>query len=560
MGSKLIIDLKRWYPLLLVIAVTFTYWQLPYTNFQQDEWHSFADTIYQQSFGLSHVAREFFQFQGLTHAIPLARLFNFLLFNLAFPSVSLYALTSITFHIINSLLLFYLLKNYLILPPWASFLGSLFFGLNAVSSQATIWLGTFTGTETSLTFLLFSLILFFRFIEQSQFRDFIVSMFSLIIALLFKETVIFMFLLLPVIGYWLLKQKSKVDHKLILFTPLLLGGLLLLPRFSGASSLVISSGAGGNGLELIVFNLLTIPLKALAQIWVPEVITKTISLWLTNKGSWFAWESFGESFGLSFYDYLNWMMEGLSLLLGFFLVLALVFWLIRKYRSHKLKSEFPLVFGALLLILASLPFVILGRSQAYLASRYYYIPVVGGAIMLSWLCSSIFSNERVKKIKKGILISLLSVYFCLNVNLIQQEIIQQVKKGDLEQQITQQILKGTPQLPMRAVFYFSGNKSDFFDTPSHTLPTQSGFGNTLMVWYWFKGQLSADFFKSEFLWEIGENGYREIGERGFGYFSNEEKLVEAMRKYDLSDKNIIRYFYDAENEEIIKVQNSKGKT
>lgn len=548
MRSKLIIDLKRWYPLLLVIVIIFTFWQLPQTYFQQDEWHSFADTIYQQSIGWGHIVREFFQFRGLTHAIPLARLFNLLLFNFAFPNVSLYALTSITLHIINSLLLFYLLKNYLKLPPWASFLGSLFFGLNAVSSQATTWLGTFTGTETSLTFMLFSLILFFRFIEQSQSRDFIVSMFSLIIALLFKETVIFMFLLLPIIGYWLLKQKSEIDYKSILFVPLLLGGLLLLPRLSVAPGLAISSDTVGG---------VTIPLKVLAQIWVPEVITKTISLWFTNKGGWFAWESFGKSFDLSFYDYLNWMMEGLSLLLGLLLALVLSFWLTRKYRSHKLKPEFPVVFGLLLLILSSLPFVILGRGQAYLASRYYYIPVVGGAIMLSWSCSLIFSNERVNKIKRGILISLLTVYFCLNVNLIQQKIIRQIKKGELEQQITQQILKDTPQLPTQAVFYFSGNKSDFFDTPSHTLPTQSGFGNTLMVWYWSKGQLPADFFKSEFLWEIGENGYREVGERGFGYFSNEERLDEAMQKYELSPDNVIHYFYDAENEEIIKVQNLK---
>ena len=123
--------------------------------------------------------------------------------------------------------------------------------------------------------------------------------------------------------------------------------------------------------------------------------------------------------------------------------------------------------------------------------------------------------------------------------------------------ILDQIIKTYPRLPEKVVFYTESDTA-FYGLPpeERIMPFQSGFGQTLLVWYFNQGEnWPACFFKPEddFLFAITEEGYRECSGRGFGYFRNFNLLQETLVENNLSKENVIAFVFKLKYNELIDV-------
>lgn len=106
-----------------------------------------------------------------------------------------------------------------------------------------------------------------------------------------------------------------------------------------------------------------------------------------------------------------------------------------------------------------------------------------------------------------------------------------------------------PKLEDRTLFYITGNTEYFLET--NRVPFQQGIGYTLMVWYYNSGTVPKELITSNFLWVIGSEGYREVGGKGFGIYSDIEEIKSAVRRYNLSSKNIYAFHYDGGKKALI---------
>lgn len=578
---------------ILIGVILFTYWHLSKVFFQQDEWYFFAYTILWQSRGSLAFFRNIFLPGGFAHLTPFSHIFNLVLFNLFFPQTSPFAVISLILHLTNAFLVFYFVKK-LTGDRFAGFVASLVFAVCATAQQSVSWFSAFTGAETSTFFLLLTLIFFWKFIQKHNWRFYWLSLGTLIVSLLFKETTIFLFAFLPV-WYFFVEVRPRTRSNLIkILSPIgILGIAFLLPRLFTSSPDAAVAGVGAGGAKIILYNLLTIPIKTMYQVFVPPQITYTLSEKLLPHFYPFIAQNYKN---LPPYDFVvkDVLGDQISLFFGLILFVGiLVFSRVILTLSlpkgkdpaeiqcnirvllRQLADQNDLLFGFLFILFSTLPFVILGKQGAYLPSRHYYIPTIGGGILvsvfLSFFLKQLNKLNGISEIRQDLcnvvrffVLFLLSLYILGNTLLIRADVLEQVKLGHLRRGIINQIMNEHPILPDRVIFFIDGNAKGFYGVPNLKVPFQSGFGNVLLVNYSERGQIPPEFFANEFLWEILKQDYKEAVSyqlsavsclKGFGYFWEEKKLRETMDAYGLSKDNVISYFYDAENEELKKMSN-----
>ena len=179
----------------LAVVVLYTYFPLTKTFYQQDEWLGFGSYL---ANGAGYI---FSSTEGILSLIlAQGRIFSgfvFYLFVKFFPlSIVPFAIFTIVFHSLNVVLIFLLGKKIFkrVLP---AFLGSLFFALSSVSQSAVTWPATSINTLPSTTLILMSLFFYFNYLNLSEKKWLLPSFLLIYLSLFFKETGIFLFLLLP---------------------------------------------------------------------------------------------------------------------------------------------------------------------------------------------------------------------------------------------------------------------------------------------------------------------------------------------------------------------------
>ena len=105
-----------------------------------------------------------------------------------------------------------------------------------------------------------------------------------------------------------------------------------------------------------------------------------------------------------------------------------------------------------------------------------------------------------------------------------------------------------PELPNKTVFFITSNQD--FIVENNPLPFQQGIGYTLMVWYWDMSPVPVEFLLNDHLWDLASQGYKEIDNRGFGYFTEEYKLEETIKDYD--NIEVVSLYYDAKTNTLKK--------
>lgn len=538
--SKLLLSI-----LILFVGIVFVYWPFFYGFFQQDEWLSFGFRILleRQSF-LDRVqnilAPNVGHYQPLTTFV-IQSLFG--AFKLNFLG---YALTSIFLHLISTLLVF-LLAKILFKDNYLSFLSAAFFGLNASGVQATTWVLADVGVHLATISALVSLSFLFLHLKSERISQFIFSIAFLVISLLFKEITIALFLILPLSLYIFEKQKNQAFKKKI-FIIIICGFLyslarvvmIFLPQAYSTDTLVTRTQTAKG----FIYNLVTFPFKAIAQTLVPFQFLKSLAYQvahllpdaITGMKNTTPFDNFVQKR----------VLELLSMALAsVFLVVS--FLIFKKNKSDKITKI--LWFGLSFTILNSFIYVLAPERVGIIPlidSRNLYFLLIGTTISLIALLVKIFGKNYAK-----ILISF-SVITVLNLYYLSSDIASIASDGVIRKSILTQVKTGYPTIPSSTIFYTESDTS-FYGLPEfeRILPFQSGFGQTLLIWYSDNEHFPDDFYSNKFLWEISSQGYRQAKGRGFGYFRKFPELVRAVVDNNLDPSNIIAFYYDSKLLELV---------
>lgn len=536
--------MKQVFPLIVIITlILLVYSDLTNAFYQQDEWYFFGSAF---SKGLGKHLTTGSPLSLFIHR-PVGRVFNVFCFRLFGLNYFYYGLTSILLHCLNSILVYFLAarisKNTLF-----SFLAALFFAFNSPSTQSFIWFSALNTAALSLTFLLLTLIFFSYFIESKRRKYFYLSFIAFLLSVLTKESNLPLFVLLPFFPL-IFKDRRKiltVENLSFLGAGVFYFVLRLLDfAVSSYPSTGRITAQGSVGLRLLL-NSIFYPLEGLSQIFTPVFLLFSWSGKLTSLCPWLKGSNL---IGLARETIFG---EFVSLSLSLFLLIFV--FLLGWYLEKKKKREGKILWFSLsFLLLSFLPYIFLTKGHAFLEGRHYYPAILGAAFLFALLLSEGW-EILFRKRNLGYYVSVLAcaaVFSSCHIGYIQKDIKALSETSAVRKMILGRIRKEKPTLDQKTIFYVSGNVA--YVLPELKIPFQQGFGWTLLVWYYETGTVKPEFFADDFLWDMGTEGYKEIGNRGFGYFGDYKKLLETIKKYQLKPENVYGFFYDAPNIELLDI-------
>ncbi len=507
---------------IIFLIVILAYWKLSGAFFEQDEWHTFGRCIHLSSLKGLEYWKKVLQSGPLSHFTPLslfAKMAMLKTFGLnAYPyfilSIVLHGMVSITVYVFLCLLA----RN-----KFIAFLGALFFAINSSHHQAITWLGTFEGAQGAVFFGILSLVLFTLYQYNDNRKFLYLSFASVLVGLLFKETAIAFLLVLAVL---LFTRKGKRVGLTGIGTVLF---LYIVLRFSyfflGVSDLPSVVGSEQQGfLPTFLYNLLTLPIKIFPQAILPQEFLINFSQNLSE----FIIEKRLINVGGPWGDLSCLIYDTLTIVLG--LVFFKTFWMV----FERSKSKKPLIIGFLLIVFTIFPLFVLKRYLVVLDSRFLYPATFGVSILLA----SLAKKPAVFFISGLIFLHVISLFLVVN---------QKVELGQLRKEILASIPSQYPDLPDKTIFFLESDRS-YYGLPEKEKipPFQSGLGQILLVYYDKQENFPREFFEDFFLWEIADEGYKEVGDRGFGYFRDFELMTKIIGEKDIPRESVIAFRYNSE--------------
>lgn len=534
--SKITIAVK-----LLFIAASFCIvLVLSALYFQQDEWHSFGLILgYREQYLL--LDKPLWQ-AVLSDRIG-ARAIVYGLFSTFGVNAVPFGLLGGILHVLNAYLavrLVYMFTQ----NRTASWFSGLFFLLNSVSHQAYSWFGTMAGSTPSVTCILFSLLFFKSYLDHRRIADYALSFIFVSLSFLFKETGFFLLVIYPAV--WVLHTKGGTvvsfmkENALWILYGIGMAVLLVYTVITIPGDRANYIAPERSGYLSLISRSFVYPFESSAHVFLPaeviystaRIITRIVRPDLQAETSEFD----------IFYQ--TTMVEWLSICMGGLLLAGI--WISRKNKT--------LVTGALLLYASFAPYIVLARFDAYLDSRYYYTPLIGGTLLFGY-CIHLFVKKR-----RAITYASASIIVLLHMFYLSTQLYEQYERSAERKYILSRIIELVPDLQERTVFYITGNTPGYYGIEELKVPFQSGLGQVLMVLYGYHGNLSENFFQEEtfmqafgvgFLYDTLDQGYRDIDGRGFGYFYDENVLNEHLKSGKFSEENVVRLFYDIDSRKII---------
>lgn len=530
--------------------------KLLFTFFQQDEWAIFGNYIYWQKEHLSWWNRLFIYEQD-THIVPVSNFLSYAQYALFKLSFTPYAMVSILIHLVNALLVYYLAALF-VKNKYVGFLAGLFFLTNSISQQAVTWVATTTGTAGSTLVMLLSIIFFMRFLRRGeQTINLLFSTLFLVVSLLMKETSIFCFVFFPFLWFLYGKKKSMWSG-IKIFSPFAILGIgyvlfrlyfLLFGYHTTASLEELSQPS----VFIYLFRILTHPLKFLAQSFIPVSYIIAVGSTIVLLGyPHFVLGGTPDPYIVETVssDIVSYVIAIIILSLSVFLCMQKS---MRELEMHKLVSA-----AVLFVSLSALPFIFIPGKAGYLSlidGRHLYLTSVFSSILLAGL---LFATGQIFNMKKTVLIAIgvfVVLFSGMNAMTIHKALNIQMGIAFTRQQILKKIYTEYPHLPQKVVFYTESNTA-FYGLPDEEkiLPFQSGFGQTLLVWYNEHGDtIPSCFFKGKYLYVLLSQDYKQCGGRGFGYYRSIDLLKESLLANHLSSKSVIAFRYNSFSNSIIDI-------
>lgn len=498
--------------------------------FQQDEWLGYARHVLLTGSTLPELAAYAFT-PGLGHFTPLTPLLVYFSFSFFGLNYTAHVLITLVLHSLM-IFLFYNFSKFFFSLKFA-FFSTLLFGLTAASFQGTAWVVADIGTHMSSIFGLLSLIFITNFLVSSKSKFLTLSICTLFVSLLFKELTVGLFVVLPlIIIFWgkLFSKKQKVKYSsIILFTGViyLTFRIFLLIGLSNQLSTEYSQGTNS-----VIYNLFTVPIKSISQTLIPVDILKELSF----KASLLIKPEIRGDYGSPQFEVfaVKRVLEAISIISS----LGLIIFILKFIKSGENKRI--ALFSIIFIMLNSAIIALAPEKQGIISaidSRNLYFISIGSSVLLVAL---------LKNLSKTYFIVSFIIILALNTYILTNSLSEFNSRGRVRRDILQEITKSYPLLPNRIIFYTESD-TPFYGLPENerVLPFQSGFGQTLLSWYYDKQNFPKVFFESRFLWDIESQGYREFEKLGFGYFRDFEMLAKIIKKRGLPQESVISYRYDS---------------
>ncbi len=518
----------------LSLMITFVFFGLTGTFYQQDEWYGLGDI-------LALGPQAIFSHTTLIGIIlGQGRIFGdliiyFLIGKFPFNILPI-ALFAITFHTLNTLLTFVLIKKITkkVIP---AFLGALFFGLNAVSSGAVTWAASGSGTLPATTLIIISILSYLKLLETGKKKWIFLSFISLYFSLYFKEIGIFLFLLLPL--YHLLFHRTKIKEVFWINLPFVLFFLVnLFFVISEYKSIPVQkdlflTGSSNNFFLTLIVRAIMYPLTSFSLIFIPS----EIMFYLAKRITWVYYPFFPSSL----YDLVA--QSAMIDIIAVIFSLGLIFLLFVLSKKFEKPIRNLVIFFVSFIILGFLPYIIIGKSNAYLENRYYYLTALGWGSLLGIILAQV---TKYLKIKTILIVGIILLLFT-HTSFVKKEIKKQENLADERLSILNQIFKIKPQIDSKNVFYVTGDRN-FYVSEGNPVPFQQGLGYTLLVWYYTKGLAPSEavnLIRVQDFWGIGEQGYKKVGQAEYGYFWEIKKLSELVKNGKVNPEDVTALYYDS---------------
>lgn len=530
----------------ICLVIVSVFGQLTRTFYQQDEWNGLGLVF---SEGLKSIIPG--TFRPIDILFVKGRMLSSLIFyffatNFPLQNTQL-AVLAIVLHIIAVCLVFVLINKF-VRSPLLSLLGAVFFAVNSVSHSAVTWPVIAISVVGSSILIFVATLSFFKFLENSQSRFLLLSGFVLYLSLWFKETGLYLFIFFPLVALLFrpYKIKSYLTQFWWLIAPffLFVGYRILELRLGTPDPNLYISSTSENFFLTISIRMVLYPLASFSLMFVPgehflefarEVLRDNYSFFSNSPNNILIAQTV--------------ILDLLAVILTFIL-LCLVMFFIQK---ESLKNKKIVIFWLAFSFAGFIPYIVLAKDFSYLESRYYYLPMVGAAFLFSWLLKRV--NETFgKKMFFGLVIPVSFLFILLHASMVYGAIAEQVKLANLRKDFIAQLKTLVPTLDdKKNVFYITGDQNYWAD--GNKIPFQQGSGYTLMVLYYDSGKIPKEFLGKEFLFDIGSQGYKDVGEFGFGYFWDKKELDKTIRLYNLPSESIIGLKYDSQTKKLIPTRN-----
>lgn len=536
------------YLFLLPVLTLLTYSNLLNQFLLQDEWHHLGMEFLWHNLSIPDFAKTLLQPHGGIRFIPLGHLASYIQYSFLGLNIYKYAIASMIIHVVNTFLL-YLLAKEITKNDRVALITSAIFAVSATHYQAVTWLMQHTKTLLSASFAIVAFIYYFKYLKKDTTKHIAGFIFALTLAVLIKETAFMLFPAVFLIGL-IRRRENKKGSKKILITTLVIAaalfslvGYMFVSRPRSESEIFIPQQGF---LERVLERSIAIPLKTTTQSFVPQAVLEFV---VNSAGSDGLGSFFSDTFGVQKELVLEKTIHLLSVYATAVVFLLLVFVKILELDRKKDKTYQHYLVGVLLILSSAFPLLFISTiagNFVYLESRYLYLPSMGASLLLALFIKSITKNYQ-----KRLLLLPLVMWIGLNVFLTRQLLASDVNLGNLRRSILDTIRNEYPKIPRKVVFYTESDKSYYGQPPDQRLlPFQSGFGQTLLVWYHQNEHFPLGFFKDDFLWNISDQDYKEYNDRGFGYFRDFRLMMSLLNDYDLTEESVIAYSYDSSLEEI----------
>lgn len=234
-----------------------------------------------------------------------------------------------------------------------------------------------------------------------------------------------------------------------------------------------------------------------------------------------------------------------------FLTLVILFVSYLLIKSAPIRTKKIMIFWILFFALSFLPYVLLAKSFAYLESRYYYLASLPAGVLLGFLGFSL--QKSFGRVNFGILVIISSVIFlAAHMRFLKSDLSALSLVSHQRISFFSQLKELKPTLrDNKNVFFLAGNH-DYY-VPGNNVPFQQGMGYTFMISYYSSGKIPKDFIRDRFLWDLNTQGYREINNTGFGFFTDKKLLEETIRKHHLTDDQITILYYDSGAQRLLQI-------
>ena len=277
---------------------------------------------------------------------PLANITHSITYDLFKLNAFVFHALNLLIHIMNALLVF-LISRKILKSNIPSLISAVAFSTFTYNFHHVAYIAELNDTLSAFLLLL-STMLFIKYLDKNNFIFYICSLFTFILALLTRETVIF-FPFLLILLYFFLRKRTETIFELIKRTYKYLTPFFLISLVYIILRLIFFHGLGGYNLSVggsILFKL---------KYWFAHIFSNYVMTFVPILG--------------------HKQLSIAQLIIYLLLTLIVLFWILKKTYDNK-EYFHQMLFGFTYILIAILP---LFQNTCV---RYFYLPSVGFAILL----------------------------------------------------------------------------------------------------------------------------------------------------------------------------------